>query len=327
MKTYAVIAGRSLGRMAAGTLTTLSLVGSAAFGADLKVIYGDDHRRDLWEVEGEAKLTELSRSTAVLVRREDVGADENDASSSILKSANFGDSLYPPLCETEPFRDQPSAGFCSGFLVGEDIFVTAGHCVRDQPACEGIAFVFDFSVDTPDRNPAKVKKKDIFLCKELIARQLDFGEGSDYAVIRLDRKVEGRRPLSFRTTEKVAANTELTVIGHPSGLPTKVAGGAAVRENNLDLPFFRANLDTYGGNSGSAVFNTQTGVVEGILVRGEQDFKEEDGCTVSFTCTDDGCRGEDVTRATEFAPHVIAALTSESPAEPIVIAEVTATNN
>ncbi len=42
-----------------------------------------------------------------------------------------------------------------------------------------------------------------------------------------------------------------------------------------------ANLDTYGGNSGSPVFNE-----------------------VSNVCPTTGCRGEDVTRTTEFADSV-----------------------
>ncbi|WP_420540401.1 S46 family peptidase (plasmid) [Paenibacillus polymyxa] len=58
------------------------------------------------------------------------------------------------------------------------------------------------------------------------------------------------------------------------------AVGAAVRDNPPNA-FFVANLDTYGGNSGSPVFNSDTHEVEGILVR-----------------------GEDCTRTTEFA-HLV----------------------
>ena len=78
-------------------------------------------------------------------------------------------------------------------------------------------------------------------------------------------------------------------------MPTKIADGANVR--NLQGKFFQANLDTYGGNSGSAVFNVETGEVEGILVRGETDyvFNSALGCQVSNLCAADGCRGEDVT--------------------------------
>ncbi len=74
----------------------------------------------------------------------------------------------------------------------------------------------------------------------------------------------------------------------------KIAGGAKIR--SVRDQYFIANLDTYGGNSGSAVFNSSTGEVEGILVRGEVDYIFDNGCRRSKKCTNDGCRGEDVTR-------------------------------
>jgi hypothetical protein len=91
------------------------------------------------------------------------------------------------------------------------------------------------------------------------------------------------------------------VIGHPVGLPAKYAPNATVRDN-APAAFFVANLDTYGGNSGSPVFNSDTHEVEGILVRGERDFQTTpQGCTISFLCPNTGCRGEDCTRTTVFA--------------------------
>ncbi len=60
--------------------------------------------------------------------------------------------------------------------------------------------------------------------------------------------------------------------------------------------YYVANLDTYGGNSGSAVFNAKTGVIEGILMRGENDYVYKNGCRVSNVCASDACRGEDVTK-------------------------------
>ena len=69
--------------------------------------------------------------------------------------------------------------------------------------------------------------------------------------------------------------------------------------------FFVCNLDTYGGNSGSPVFNSSTHELEGILVRGETDFiVTENGCRKSNVCPQNDpnfvCRGEDCTRSTEF---------------------------
>ena len=59
-------------------------------------------------------------------------------------------------------------------------------------------------------------------------------------------------------------------MGHPSGLPLKYADGARVFETEND--YFSTNLDTFGGNSGSPVFNADTLEVEGILVRGDTDY-------------------------------------------------------
>ena len=143
-----------------------------------------------------------------------------------------------------------------------------------------------------------VDKSNVYRCKKIIAQELDSSSKSDYAVIELEREVLDRSALSFRTSGKVKKNDELVVIGHPSGLPTKIADGANVRDVN-DV-YLTANLDTYGGNSGSAVFNASTGIVEGILVRGETDyvFNSELGCRESNVLANDAGDGEEVTLIT-----------------------------
>ena len=116
-----------------------------------------------------------------------------------------------------------------------------------------------------------------------------------------------RTPLEFRQEGEVELDTPLVVIGHPSGLPTKIADGM-VRNNESEY-YFVTNLDTFGGNSGSAVFNTDTGVVEGILVR-EQDYVwDSRGCRVPKVCDENECRGEDVTRITVVSDLINKALT------------------
>ena len=48
----------------------------------------------------------------------------------------------------------------------------------------------------------------------------------------------------------------------------------------INPTFFSANLDTFGGNSGSPVFQAGTSTVAGLLVRGAPDYRRSGACTV-----------------------------------------------
>lgn len=258
----------------------------------IKVIYGEDNRVDVFESTN-ASFIELSKSTAAMINGSNLKTllrGEVEISGTTLQGRG--------VCAKERFSKQISAANCSGFLVGPNKLVTAGHCIKTEADCKSYKWVFDYKVDHADQGAVTVAKSSVYGCKKIISRSLDNMSKDDYAFIELDRKVEDRQPLKFRTSGKVAKGANLVVIGHPTGLPTKIADGAKVR--SLQGKFFTANLDTYGGNSGSAVFNVDTEEVEGILVRGETDYVYNStlGCQVSNVCSNDGCRGEDVTYIT-----------------------------
>lgn len=277
-------------------LTSLSAELASAKHQDLsvKVIYGEDDRLDLYEVQDQGLRT-LAASTVALMRSSDVTINGNIAD---LVEDPIGESYR--LCPDERFYHQNSAAFCSGFLVAPDTIVTAGHCIRSQSSCTNTRFVFGFAMHSPNDRANQVPSSDVYECKELV-HSVAVGTGEDFAVIKLDRPVLDRQPLAL-SPQTAEQGTALTVIGHPSGLPVKIAGGAEVRE--VKREHLVANLDTYGGNSGSAVFNTHTGAVEGILVRGAPDYVFENGCRRSNVCTNDGCRGEDVTLIKQVFPYL-----------------------
>jgi V8-like Glu-specific endopeptidase len=115
---------------------------------------------------------------------------------------------------------------------------------------------------------------------------------NDFAIIKLDRKVAGREPLKFRTAGKIADATKLLVIGNPTGLPTKISDGGKVLINSQSNVFV-TNLDTFQGNSGSAVFDSTTGQVEGILIQGKTDYvpsisSNPNSCLVVNKCDETG---------------------------------------
>lgn len=276
------------------------ILASTAFAND-RVIYGSDDRRDLFESSNTSQHLELARSTAMIMHKSDLTrAPGRDRLA--VPTDTFGAMQH--LCSSEPFFDQPGPAFCSGFLVGEDLFVTAGHCIRDAESCSDAALVFGFGYESQGQDLSVVSGEDVYHCSSIVARVQNPGLAEDFAVIKLDRAVVGREPLKLRRSGSIAVGDGVTVIGHPSGLPTKITSGAKVRSNSADLPYFVANTDTYGGNSGSAVFNTTTGEVEGILVRGETDFVQRGDCMISYKCTESNCRGEDITKTSIFAAHV-----------------------
>lgn len=194
-----------------------------------------------------------------------------------------------------------SGAYCSGFLVGADLVATAGHCVRSAKDCENLRLVFNWSLSTPDQDNSLVYTSDVYSCAALIKNNVE-SNGADFAVIRLDRIPINRVPLMVRRSGEVQSGERLTMMGHPAGIPLKIASGASVR--SVFPAFFSANTDSYGGNSGSAVYNADTGEVEGILVRGEMDFVRQGNCNISYVCADNGCRGEDVTKIANILPYI-----------------------
>lgn len=261
-----------------------------------KVIYGMDDRMDFFQITNDS-VKKSASGVASLIDMVDI--EDNGDGSSTIRTVRFGDAQR--LCAGERFVNQPTSPFCSGFLVGRRLLATAGHCIDGNSLARTRA-VFGFVMLDSDTPNVIVQNDDIYSPVSLIAHRLE-SAGADYAVVKLDRPVAGRQILPLRRTGKIENGRKVYVIGHPSGLPLKYAPGAEVRDNDEDA-FFVANLDTYGGNSGSPVFDEESHVVEGILVRGETDFVFSGSCRVSNVCSTSGCRGEDVTRATEFSDFI-----------------------
>jgi V8-like Glu-specific endopeptidase len=278
------------------------LMGNAiASNESTKIVYGEDNRIETFQA---SKLHQrLASATAGMINNN--------------KVVKIGDQMMLPpyslkhdmnLCAEERFAEQPSAVVCSGFLVGKDLLVTAGHCIQTQKDCDEVSWVFDYKVkEANQKTDILIPAANVFRCKKVIDAKLESTKDKkvDYALVQLERVATGRAPLKFRKSGKVSMGTELIVIGHPSGLPQKVAGGATVLENSA-ANFFQTNLDTFGGNSGSAVFDAKTGVVEGILVRGAKDYEKHPtkNCNrvhkTTHEITDFSKYGESVSRITDI---------------------------
>lgn len=258
----------------------------------IDVVYGVDNRKDVYEVTNPLFL-KLARSTAGMVKLANLERESTNTDKYNLKNT-ISLGIAESLCTSEKYIDQPAATECSAFLIGEDTLVTAGHCFIGRAAtpdtiCKNAAWIFDFNMKSKKDDPTKgISAQDIYNCKEIIEARRDVIH--DYAVVRLTRKVVGREPLKYRTSGKISDSTKLVVIGHPNAIPTKIADGGRVIDNK-DSVRFVTNLDTFQGNSGSAVFDATTGMIEGFLTEGKTDYRPSgpsaNSCNILNTCLED----------------------------------------
>jgi hypothetical protein len=269
-------------------------------------VFGDDDRFDLYEFDGDsddgddAMLLAAARSTAMFVANHKLEPTAGGYRATLRSLGEAKD-----LCEDVQFAEQPRLGNCTGFLVAPDVLATAGHCLgfddgEAEEYCTKNKIVFDWAYFDPPSGgdwmaPMEfIAEDDVFSCVEVIA----IGTRTcfdDWALVRLDREVP-RPPVRVRNADERGARPgdELFVTGHPFSIPMKIGTNGIAIESEEDLPdqLMAHRLDTFGGNSGSPIFNRQDGVVEAIHVcRASEEHLQWDDqrqCNVYEQCDDDG---------------------------------------
>ncbi len=263
-----------------------------------KVIYGEDNRRPVSEFDSDDDAVLINYSRAVLAQIPNWRITQNDNDIIGVETRDLRSGLN--VCEGERFLEEPLVAGCTAFLASPDLIITAGHCVKDKYDCKKQTWVLDYdsSMDfVPPKSTVTFAKDKTYSCKELVAWSLN--DKLDYALIRLDREITDRAPLKIRREGKTGSSEVLMVLGHPLGLPKMLASNISIRDNTLAY-IFKTNADTFSGNSGSPVIGMSSGLVEGILVRGDDDLVTDvaQRCERIAKCGDRDCRGESVQRST-----------------------------
>ena len=254
-------------------------------------IYGSDDRLEWYETDVDVRA--VAEVTGLLVQA--AGLVELAHGAFELDTVPLSEQYE--LCDEERFLQQPvpRTAVCTAFLVAPDIAITAGHCISSRD-CADRRIVLGYRAQLDGSTPTIVDATRVFSCAEVLARRLVYGADSvddelpDYAVFRLDRADAAFEAPALRRSGGIRVGEELAIVGHPLGLPLKVAAGARV-VRILPSGMAVTDLDAYGGSSGSPVIAVESGEIVGLLSFGSRDFdvrdSEESGwCRRSRTCTE-----------------------------------------
>ncbi len=193
---------------------------------------------------------------------------------------NFGGTFNGP---NDSEGDVKGVRWCTGTLIGKDIFITAGHCFdRDgngwnMPtrggqtiSSEEIAQLMKVNFNyQADRVTGKIRADTI---DYPVVELKEYRNGNlDYAIIILGKDKEGRYPgdrFGFVEIAKSepSQNDMTAIIQHPLGNP-KVIEAGRIFSIKFDLLNYD-DIDTQGGSSGAAVISVNNNKIIGIHVLG-----------------------------------------------------------
>jgi S1-C subfamily serine protease len=236
-------------------------------------------------VSWQRQILNNAQNVGLVIRRENL-TRISDSLYQINTGLTLGERYQ--LCPGEAFADQPVAGEGTAFLFQKQYMASAAHVFSAPPSAYAVIFNFEL-INKTGAYTGFVSAKDIYYPTEVAYRDVAL----DMMVFKLNRPAD--RPglrLSAERTAKIG--TEVYMIGHPSGLPQKVAVNASVRSLE-GAAYFYTSLDAFQGNSGSPVFDRNTGQVIGILVSGTSDYAWNGSCNVTTLCRIPFCTGEKVT--------------------------------
>ncbi len=186
------------------------------------------------------------------------------------------------LCADEPFREQPVVierqgavpgdfGY-TGYLLGPDTVLTCWHgwdyfSGRAQVAIFGYALAPDGAAVT-ELPVSQLRSVAAYpAVKPPPAAERGSCSG-DWVILQLEHPVTHLGPLAPPRLEAPRPGRAVYTLGHPLGLPLKLATGGAVVSASDGA--FRTSLDTFAGNSGSPVFDADSHALLGLVIEGQK---------------------------------------------------------
>ncbi|VXA98214.1 Serine protease [Flavobacterium sp. 9AF] len=266
--------------------TTVRLSGPSQFDSRIELLQLNPNSD--WQFQ----LLTKSESVAMLIEKENLTQFAQD--TYLLDTSKTLGKLYN-LCSDQAFYNQPVSGIGTAFIISKTSMITANHVFERDIKDYIVVFGYKILVAKTGATDYYFNAKDIYFPKTILRKNLDL----DLVEFTVDREFDKVALEWENSSVAVAKESEVYMIGHPTGLPLKVALNAFIEENTNPF-YFYTSLDSFQGNSGSPVFNFYTHKVIGVLVSGEVDYIYNGNCYYSPVCKIPYCKGEKVMRIERF---------------------------
>jgi len=176
-------------------------------------------------------------------------------------------------------------GWCSGTLIADDLFLTAGHCLDPEdssrwqlprekdglplrPAELAREFIVQFRFEANDLPPEALSYvNDV----GVVRLEEHRNQGVDYAILRLSAGAGVNNGVTRVSAIDSRPGLPIAILQHPGGDLMKVGSGSVARLLGPKITY--ATIDTLGGSSGSGILDAVGGKLVGIHTNG--------GCTSS----------------------------------------------
>jgi V8-like Glu-specific endopeptidase len=140
--------------------------------------------------------------------------------------------------------------YCTGTLVGPDLFLTASHCIDSLTVGNSIVFNYEEASDS-----AQILVPDSYK----ITKIEEQGIGSDYAFVRVSSEPGLRWGWSSVKNNTPPVNEVITIIQHPGGRPKETDSGHVLGFDPYYMTY--GDVDTEPGSSGAPIRDAAGNVI------------------------------------------------------------------